>query len=112
MTAWLSGDGSGVMAAYVVKGAQLAVGSAHGKNRLACKFSREEVAGICDLIDAAYDLPVAAKDLLLLQALDCRFEIPGRWDGMRLCEWGGVIVERQQGFEIGIHPRVSCFYSG
>jgi hypothetical protein len=59
-----------VMAADVEEGAQLAVSSAHGENRLARKLGGKVIAWMSDLVGSSNRLPVPGKDMLLFQPLN------------------------------------------
>jgi len=77
VSAGLGGNGGGVVAANVVEGAEMAVGAADGENGFAGEVGGEVVAGVRDLVGAAYGLPVGAKDVAVFELLDGGIEVPG-----------------------------------
>lgn len=90
---FLGDDGSSVMAADVVEGAELAVITADGEERIFVDVDGEELAGIFHLIEAADDLPVGGEDRVTFELGDARVEIPECGDGGGLLEGIGGIVK-------------------
>ena len=99
LAAGIGDDGSGVMAADVVEGAQDAVMAADGDDGLTCDSGGEELAGMGELIDAADGEPVAREDGMALEFGDARVGIPGRGDGGGLGERGLRVVAGEDGGE-------------
>ena len=77
----LGSNGSGVMAADVVEGTQLAVTAANDEQRLAGKFGGDELPGACDLIGARDHLPGAAEDAFALKLRDALVGVPDGRNG-------------------------------
>ena len=88
-------DGSGVMAAHVVKGAELAIFTANDKQRLSIHIDREKLAGSLHLIEPSDHLPIDSEYAVAFQLGDARVEIPRSGDRPGSFQWIGRIVHTQ-----------------
>src|SRR6266403_3673110 len=78
LSAGLGHDGCCVMTAHVVEGAQDAVVSTHGYQRLSGNRGGHKLSRLFDLICAADDLPRLTEHSLPLQFRDTRVDVPRR----------------------------------
>ncbi len=89
----LGDDSGGVVAAYVIKGAECAVIAARNDDGFAGEIGGEEITFARDLIQAAGDLPGVGEDGFLLETGDAGIEIPRRGNGPGFFERVVGIVE-------------------
>ena len=97
------GHGSRMVAANIVKGAELAIRPADHDERLTRQIEGEELAGSGGLIGAPHRNPVAGENLLALQASDALINVPCSRNGVRLFERRLLIVEGQDIGERVVH---------
>ena len=88
-------NGRSVMAANIVEGTQLLIRSTNNNERLAGQIEGKELARLGCLIHSPHRNPVAAKNLVALQALDALVHIPGSRDGVGVFERRVLIVKAQ-----------------
>jgi hypothetical protein len=86
-------DGSGVVAADVVEGAELRVVATDDDDRLAGDVGGEEFTIFAELIEAAGDLPAFSKHGRELQFINAGIAIPGRGNRRRFLQGIGGIVQ-------------------
>jgi len=96
-------DGGGVVATDVVKSAKCAVMATRDDDGFAGEIGGEEISFVCDLIEAASDLPGVGENGFLFEACDAGIEIPGRGNGPGCFERIVGIVEVEKGRETAFH---------
>ena len=98
--------GSSVMAANIVESSQLVIRSANDDERFTGQVNGKKLSCAGDLIRTSNSDPVAAKNLVVLQAPDALVKIPGGWDGVSVFERRFLIVERQHIVERLVHSAI------
>src|SRR6516162_1748176 len=102
-------DLSRVMAAYIVEGAQLAIGPADRNDRLVRDCGGYELPEIGDLIGTSDHLPGLAENGGRLELGDPRIYVPGGGNRKRLRERSAIVVAGQDLLQrkLSGHPRFS-----
>jgi hypothetical protein len=99
MSAGLSDNSSGVVAANIEEGAQNAVIAANYDYRLTRDRSGDELAGGFQLIGARDELPGFAEYRYTLEVGNPRINVPGRGNGGGLRKRGAIVVTRKNLFD-------------
>jgi len=73
-------NGSGMVAADIIEGAELIIVAPHDDDRLAGKVRSKKLPFLADLICPADDLPGAAEHARAFQIFDAPIAIPRGWD--------------------------------
>src|ERR1700722_1311922 len=98
---------SRVMAADIVKPAQLTIRSTNHDERFACQLEGEKLPRARNLIDSPNRDPVVGEHLLALQPPDPLIDIPGGGNGVGVLERCFFVIKRQQIGEGIVHSATS-----
>ena len=92
-----------MVAADVEKGAEFVVRSTDDDERFSGQIEGKKLSCGGHLVRSPDGDPIAAKNLLVLQARDALVHVPGSRNGVRHFERRFLIVKRQNVFDGGIH---------